>query len=129
MKRQKFILAFIAIVAIFVIIGPFLGVVTPSYSEGKRVGVINKFSSKGFIFKSYEGEMNMGGFKTQTNEDGASNAVANVFEFSARDQQVVEQIDSAMTLGARVELHYSEKLWSPYDLSTSYIITSVKILK
>ena len=128
-RMRKLIFIGIAIIAIAIIIGPFLGIGSPSYSEGNRVGTITKFSHKGLIFKSYEGEMNLGGFKSKTDEDGGSSVVANVFEFSVRDPKIVEQLDSAMTVGKRVELQYSEHLWAPYDLHTSYIITGVKILK
>jgi hypothetical protein len=33
-----------------------------AYSDGTRSGVLTKVSRKGYVFKTYEGEMNIGGF-------------------------------------------------------------------
>jgi DhnA family fructose-bisphosphate aldolase class Ia len=129
---RKLIIAFIAIAACVVIIGPLFGTVSPTFSDGDRVGVITKFSHKGVVVKSYEGEMNLGGLRTVTVEDEAgtnvNSVVANVFEFSVTDEAVVSQIKEAMEKGRRVELHYDEYMWKPYNLSTAYVVTSVKIL-
>jgi len=35
-----------------------------TYSEGTRAGQLIKFSEKGVIFKTYEGELNLGGLRT-----------------------------------------------------------------
>ena len=130
MRKMIFGIAIVGV--LFVIIGPLLGAVAPTYSEGDRVGVVTKFSNKGMMIKSWEGELNMGGFKNVSSTDADGNTInsvgANVFEFSVRDEGVVSQIKEAMESGKRVELHYLERLWTPYDQSTAYEITAVKML-
>ena len=130
---RKLIFLMIAVVAAIVVIGPMLGAVSPTYSDGDRVGVVTKFSHKGMIFKSFEGELNMGGFKTVTVEDNAgtnvNSVVGNVFEFSVRDEGIGKQITEAMESGKRVKLHYDESMFKPYDLSTGYVVNRVEILK
>jgi hypothetical protein len=63
------------------------------YSDGERVGTIQKFSRKGLIAKTWEGEMLLGGLKRKTvsgtDSNGGSTSstsmVANVFEFTVED--------------------------------------------
>ena len=130
---RKLIIAFIAITAVVIVVGPLFGTVSPTFSDGDRVGVVTKFSHKGVAIKSWEGEMNMGGLRTVTREDDSgtnvNSVVANVFEFSVTDEAVVSQIKEAMEKGSRVELHYDEYMWRPYNLSTAYVVNSVKVLK
>ncbi|MCM2312511.1 MAG: hypothetical protein NDI84_14015, partial [Steroidobacteraceae bacterium] len=54
-----------------------------SYSEGERAGVLQKFSKRGWICKTYEGELAMyvvGGVAPQ------------IWNFSARDEAVAAQL-------------------------------------
>ncbi len=46
---------------IVVITGLFFLIANYTYSEGNRAGVVVKFSKKGYLLKTYEGELNMGG--------------------------------------------------------------------
>lgn len=49
----------------------FLGAIALwTYSEGTRAGQLIKFSEKGVVFKTYEGELNMGGLGTGEAKDG-----------------------------------------------------------
>jgi len=54
------------------------------YSEGERSGVIFKFSSKGLIWKSWEGEMNLGGMR---------GAVTNTWKFTLKDDRLLTRND------------------------------------
>jgi hypothetical protein len=68
-----------------------------SYSEGERAGVLQKFSKRGWICKTYEGELALyvvGGIAPQ------------IWNFSVRDPQVAEQLHKAV--GQQVRLHYTE---------------------
>ena len=68
-----------------------------SYSEGDRAGVLQKFSRKGWICKTYEGELALyvvGGVAPQ------------LWYFSARDDKVAEQLAGAV--GSQVRIHYTE---------------------
>jgi len=101
------------------------------YSQGERVGVITKLSNKGLFCKTWEGEMNLGGFrnKTSTDKDGNSttSVVANIFEFSVTDPEIVTQIQEAMNQGEAVGLMYEQYLiHNICKSSTGYIITRVR---
>ena len=68
-----------------------------SYSEGERAGVLQKFSKKGWICKSYEGELALyvvGGVAPQ------------IWYFSTRDEKVAQQLYAAV--GEQIRLHYTE---------------------
>lgn len=70
---------------------------TFSYSDGERVGVLQKLSRKGWLCKTYEGEIAMyvvGGVAPQ------------IWSFTVRDTRVFEQLNKE--LGQRVRLHYEE---------------------
>lgn len=80
-----------------------------TYSSGTRVGKIVKFSKKGYIFKTYEGQLNAGGF--DTNEGG--DISPNVWNFSVYrgSDDIREAIDEAMDKGKEVKLYYHEKFY------------------
>ena len=68
-----------------------------SYSEGERAGVLQKFSKRGWICKTYEGEVAqyiVGGVAPQ------------IWYFSVRDPLVAEQLHKAV--GQQVRIHYEE---------------------
>jgi hypothetical protein len=68
-----------------------------NYSDGERVGVLQKLSRKGWICKTYEGEIAMyvvGGVAPQ------------IWNFTVRDRKVAEALNNE--LGQRVRLHYEE---------------------
>jgi hypothetical protein len=70
------------------------------YSEGHREGVLQKFSRKGNVFKTYEGEMIQLGFGQRTG--GSLNA--QYFYFSVTDLELADSIENCM--GKSVKLHY-----------------------
>ena len=78
-----------------------------AYSDGFRVGKVIKFSRKGKVIKTYEGEMNLGGVRT--NADGDLDA--NIWQFSiyGNDDELREEIERAAERGYRVKLLYKEK--------------------
>lgn len=67
--HEKFLL--ITLLLVVVGVAAYLLICNFTYSEGSRTGYLIKFSRSGFVFKTYEGEMNLGGMNT------ASNSVAN----------------------------------------------------
>lgn len=69
------------------------------YSEGSREGVLQKFSRKGNIFKTYEGEMIQLGFGQRGTAFNAQ-----YFYFSADDPMVADSLENC--LGKKVRLHY-----------------------
>lgn len=105
------------------------------YSEGTRAGLVNKFSKKGIVCKTWEGEMTVqgGGFRnsTSTDSEGRTNTsvIANVWEFSVGDESLVREIQNAMDSGKRVKLTYSQKLWvPPCQADTTYFVKKVQVL-
>lgn len=97
-----------------------LAVSACSYSDGKRAGQIVKFSRKGVILKTYEGEL-------ATMAKGATGTmITNTFAFSVKDKRVVEDIKRAMDNGSNVTLTYEEAFFAfPWEGDTTYFITKV----
>lgn len=92
------------------------------YSEGDRVGVVTKFSRRGLIWKSWEGEMTLTGFRPT--ENGAM--VANLWQFSA-DDQIAAEISKAMQTGGPLKLTYRQWAIAPSFQDTDYNITKVEL--
>lgn len=71
------------------------------YSEGTRVGILYKFSKKGTVFKTYEGEMVLPGIKFRQQNSGIS---SNMFYFSVADEELANKLMESQ--GMELELHY-----------------------
>lgn len=69
------------------------------FSEGYREGVLQKFSRKGNIFKTYEGEVIQLGFGQR-----GTTFNAQYFYFSVKDVDLADSLEDC--LGKRVKLHY-----------------------
>ena len=65
MFKKRFIQILILVFAIF--IGYILFVSNYHYSEGTRTGYLSKFAHKGYVFKTYEGEIFLGGATADNN--------------------------------------------------------------
>ena len=93
-----------------------------TYSEGYRAGLLQKFSSKGTIFKTYEGEMILSSVQTTTNIAIASEK----FFFSVTDDEVAKKMEKLQ--GEYVVVHYSEKNAAiPWLGETHYLVDSVTL--
>lgn len=88
-----------------------------NYSEGERAGYMQKFSSRGWICKTWEGELAM------VNLPGA---MPEIFRFSVRDEAVANRINQS--LGQRVTLHYEQHVGVPTSCfgETDYFVTGVR---
>ena len=109
-----------------VVVGPVLigalytfSVLSWSYSDGDRSGSLSKFSRKGWICKTWEGELNI----TPTA------AAPTIWMFSVRDDAIAKQINEI--LGQRVVLHYSEHVGVPTSCfgDTRYFVDGARALK
>jgi hypothetical protein len=89
-----------------------------SYSEGERVGVLQKLSRKGWVCKTYEGELAL---------YVVSGVAPQIWTFTVRDRKVAEQLNTV--LGERVRLHYSEHRGLPTSCfgDTPYFVDSENI--
>ncbi len=87
-----------------------------NYSDGERAGWVQKFSRKGWLCKTWEGEMAM---------VSMPGAIPEKFLFTVRDDAVAERINKVM--GKRVTLHYEEKVGLPTTCfgETRHFVTSV----
>ena len=90
------------------------------YADGERAGFVQKFSNKGWICKTWEGELAM------VNLPGA---MPEIFHFTVRDDAVAERINQ--TLGQRVSLHYEQHVGVPTSCfgETDYFVTDVRPVK
>jgi len=90
-----------------------------SYSEGERAGVLQKFSKRGWICKTSEGELAMyvvGGIAPQ------------IWNFSVRDDATAVELTKAV--GRQVRLHYTEHPGLPTNCfgETAYFVDGVEIV-
>ena len=93
-----------------------------SFSDGERAGTVSKFSRRGYLFKTYEGVLNVGGFSGET-----GSLTPQFFDFSVKEDAVAQQITDAVKSGQRVTLHYEEKILRlPWNGDTKYYITKVE---
>ncbi|MES2731764.1 MAG: hypothetical protein V4714_08450 [Bacteroidota bacterium] len=98
---KKILFAIIALVLL--VFGYFM---FGNYSTGERAGTVSKLSQKGFIFKTYEGQLNLGGLSGETGSPSSS-----LWSFSVHsgDKEVIKQLEEALLNGKRVRLLYNEK--------------------
>lgn len=89
-----------------------------SYSEGERAGYLQKLSKKGFLCKTWEGEMAM---------VTMPGTVAEKFLFTVPTATLAARIDA--TVGKRIALHYQQHKWIPTSCfgDTEYFVTDVRV--
>ena len=93
-----------------------------TYSEGNRSGLLQKFSYKGTVFKTYEGELIMSSVKSSEEVSLASEK----FHFSVTDNILAEKLMKME--GTHVVLHYKEKNGTlPWRGETVYFVDSVML--
>jgi hypothetical protein len=93
-----------------------------TYSEGYRAGMLQKFSSKGIIFKTYEGEMILS--SVSSNKDVA--LASEKFLFTLTNKTLIRQFDTLQ--GENVIVHYKQKNGTIFWRGDSeYLVDSVKI--
>ncbi len=93
---------------------------TWSYSEGERVGYVQKFSRKGWICKTWEGELAM---------VTMPGAIPEKFYFSIRSEAVAVRLNK--TLGKRVGLKYTQHLGLPTSCfgETEYFVSEATVFE
>lgn len=116
MKDAEWILGFVLLVGYFILNPVFGGYL--DYSEGTRAGQLVKFSKRGLICKTWEGEIVLGGMK-----DG----VVNTFSFSVTDKTMIPVLQKAINEQTPITVSYTET-WGHWYCSrdTDYLITGVK---
>src|SRR6516165_2054105 len=88
-----------------------------SYSDGERAGLLQKFSRRGWICKTYEGEMVLATVATVNAEK---------FLFTVRDPNIARQLTGY--IGDHITVHYEQRKWIPTSCfgDTEYFVTSVQ---
>ena len=89
------------------------------YSSGERAGYVQKLSQKGFVCKTFEGELVL------VSMPGTQ---AEKFFFTVRDAAVAKRINE--TVGKRVRLIYEEHIGIPTSCfgESSYFVQDVQLL-
>jgi hypothetical protein len=87
-----------------------------SYSSGERAGWVQKFSHKGWVCKTWEGELALVSLPGSSVEK---------FYFTVHNDAVAKEVGAAT--GKRVTLHYEEKVGLPTSCfgETRYFVTGV----
>jgi hypothetical protein len=120
-RRRVWLLGLGSLVVLFVLFSLYLGLAFAwSYSDGQRAGILQKFSRKGWVCKTYEGEVAM---------SIVPGVAPTIWEFSVRDPAVVSRLKSA--IGNRVALHYTEHRGIPTSCfgQTTYFVDSVSVVR
>jgi hypothetical protein len=91
-----------------------------AYSDGERAGYVQKFSRKGWVCKTWEGELAL---------VSLPGTAAEIFPFTVRDPAVAAKI--AQTMGHRAVLHYEEHRGLPSSCfgETRHFITDVRAVE
>jgi hypothetical protein len=93
-----------------------------TYSEGYRAGLLQKFSHKGAIFKTYEGEMILS--SVSSNRDVA--LASEKFLFTVTNKSLVREFDTLQ--GSTVIVHYRQMNSAVFWRGDSpYLVDSVKV--
>lgn len=90
-----------------------------SYSSGERAGWVQKLSHKGWICKTWEGELAL---------VSLPGAQVEKFLFTVTDDAVAEQLNKV--IGRRVALHYEERVGLPTSCfgDTRYYVTGLTVV-
>ena len=99
-------------------------------SDGERTGVVRKLSHKGYVFKTWEGELQMSSFVTPADPTQTING-GNIWLFSAESNDAtINALKSAEQHGQRVTLHYKQYMKTFFWRGeTPYFITGVEDVK
>ena len=91
-----------------------------SYSRGERIGYVQKFSEKGWLCKTWEGELQM---------LPVPGAIPEKFLFSVRDKAIISKINSS--LGKRVSIYYEQHKGIPTNCfgESEYFAVDARVLE
>ena len=90
------------------------------YSSGERAGYVQKFSLKGYVCKTWEGEIVL------VSMPGTQ---AEKFVFTVKDKAIVSKVNDS--LGKRVKIYYEEHKGIPSSCfgETAYYVKDLQILE
>ena len=117
-RRRWLMLLFAVLLVPIVLFAGYLQLVLRwSYSEGERAGYVQKFSRKGWVCKTWEGELAMASIPGSMPE---------LFAFTVRDDAVAARVNQ--TMGQRVSISYEQHRGLPTTCfgETEYFVTGVR---
>jgi len=116
-RVQKLIVAAVLIVPVLLFALYTWSTLTWSYSSGERAGYVQKFSKKGWICKTWEGELAIVSLPGTMSEK---------FYFTVRDDSIAARVNQ--TMGKRVALVYHQHVGIPTSCfgETEYFVVDVK---
>ena len=121
LKKKVVRLALLFMVVVVVACaGYMMFVLNWSYSKGERIGYVQKFSEKGWLCKTWEGELQM---------LPVPGTIPEKFLFSVRDKAVIARINSS--LGKKVSLYYEQHIGIPTNClgESEYFAVDAKVLE
>ena len=120
-RRHRWKIILFGFIALLVAAGSLWTLITLtfSYSDGDRVGYVQKFSHRGWLCRTWEGELAM---------SPVPGATPTIFPFTVRGDDTAKRIKDAE--GKRVALHYKEKRGLPSSCfgDTNYFISDIRVL-
>ena len=120
-KKKAVKIVLLLIVAVILLSAGYTAIVLNwSYSKGERIGYVQKFSEKGWLCKTWEGELQM---------LPVPGAIPEKFLFSVRDKAVISKINSSM--GKKTALSYQQHIGIPTQCfgETEYFAVDAKTLE
>ena len=116
-RRWPLVLFVLLLIPLVLLVGYIQLALRWSYSEGERAGYVQKFSLKGWICKTWEGELAMASIP---------GSMPQLFLFTVRDDAVAARINQ--TMGQRVSLRYEQHRGLPTSCfgETEYFVTGVR---
>ena len=120
-KIKRFFLMLLGILLIGGLI--FVWVAGWTFSEGTRAGELIKVSRKGVVFKTYEGQLNLGGFQSDN-----AGIVGNIWEFSTTKNNVYDRLQELE--GKKIKLHCRQRYKPmPWQGKTDYFVHKVEVIE
>ena len=120
--------AFLAVAALIVVVIAIKcsGGANIEYATGSRSGVVQKLSKTGAIWKTWEGELNLGYNTASSDGNGHTTIAPAIFRFSVESEDVAREVKAAAESGKRVTLEYVYYFLRGYDKGgTGYDIVGV----
>ena len=121
-RKGRKILSTIVFIFLAVLVGFIFWKYYFTYSDGERFGLLQNFSRKGNVFKTYEGELILSSVRGNANVAIASEK----FYFSVGNKNVADQLMRLQ--GRNVTVHYEQKNGTlPWRGESEYIVDSVRV--
>ena len=119
-RTHKLIIAAVLILPVIVFALYTWSALTWTYSSGERAGYVQKLSKKGWICKTWEGEMAL---------VSIPGTVSEKFYFTVRDDSIAALINQ--TIGKRVAVMYQQHKGIPTSCfgETEYFVADVKVVE